>query len=99
MRMNYLLLKLTTLFISKIVQYYDVLKVIVSNRDPGFTSNFWKALQVAMGTQLTIALHFTLGHMDSHRALSKHWSIFLGHTCYIWWQLGRALAIGGVYVQ
>lgn len=60
MRMNYSLAKLATLYISEVVQYHDIPKVIVSNRDQRFTSNFWKALQVTMGTQLTYSTIHTL---------------------------------------
>lgn len=60
MRMNYSLAKLAILYISEIVQYHDILKVIVSNRDQRFASNFWKVLQVTMGTQLTYSTIHTL---------------------------------------
>lgn len=60
MRMNYSLAKLATLYISKIVQYHDIPKVIISDRDQRFASNFWKVLQVTMGTQLTYSTIHTL---------------------------------------
>ena len=49
---GYSLGKLAQLYVDWIVRLHGVPSEIISDRDPRFTSNFWKALQVAMGTQL-----------------------------------------------
>ncbi|CAN6458921.1 unnamed protein product [Victoria cruziana] len=43
---------LAELYISEIVRLYGIPRTIVSDRDPRFTSRFWKAFQNALGTQL-----------------------------------------------
>jgi len=43
------------LFISEIVNLHGVQVSIVSDRDPIFTSHFWKALQRALGTRLKMS--------------------------------------------
>ena len=43
------------LFISEIVKLHGVPVNIVSNKDPIFTSRFWKAFQRALGTQLKMS--------------------------------------------
>jgi len=43
------------LFISEIVKLHGVLVSIVSDRDPIFTSHFWKAFQQALGTRLKMS--------------------------------------------
>ena len=44
--------KLTRLYVKEIVRLHGVPKSIVSDRDPRFTSHFWKSLQAALGTKL-----------------------------------------------
>ncbi|KAM2564410.1 hypothetical protein TB2_012703 [Malus domestica] len=51
-RQTYSLEKLVKLFVDNIVHLHGVPVSIVSNRDPRFTSRFWKAFNAAMGTQL-----------------------------------------------
>jgi len=43
---------LAEMYVDQIVRLHGVPTYIVSNRDPRFTSNFWKALQEAVGTRL-----------------------------------------------
>ena len=43
------------LFIAEIVKLHGVPVNIVSDRDPIFTSRFWKAFQRALGTQLRMS--------------------------------------------
>ncbi|XP_062171009.1 uncharacterized protein LOC133876779 [Alnus glutinosa] len=47
-RVKYSLGKLTELYIWEIVRLHGVAESIVSDRDPRFTSRFWKSLQEAM---------------------------------------------------
>ena len=44
--------KLAKLFVEEIVRYHGVPVSIVSDRDPRFTSRFWKSFQEALGTKL-----------------------------------------------
>ncbi|KAG8480932.1 hypothetical protein CXB51_025599 [Gossypium anomalum] len=54
-RTDYSLDKLAELYVSQIVRLHEVPISIVSDRDPRFTSRFWKKLQEALGSKL----HFT----------------------------------------
>jgi hypothetical protein len=47
--------KFAELFIEQIVKLHGVPLSIVSDRDPKFTSRFWKAFQEAMGTRLKMS--------------------------------------------
>ncbi|KAM1521892.1 hypothetical protein ACFX10_012067 [Malus domestica] len=51
-RQTYSMEKLSKLFIDNIVRLHGVPVSIVSDRDPRFTSRFWKAFNTVMGTQL-----------------------------------------------
>jgi len=42
--------KLVELYIREVVRLHGVHASIVSDRDPRFTSRFWKSLQAALGT-------------------------------------------------
>ncbi|KAA3456128.1 DNA/RNA polymerases superfamily protein [Gossypium australe] len=57
-RSNFSLERLAELYISEIVRLHGVLLSIVSDRDPRFTSRFWKKLQEALGTKLHFSLAF-----------------------------------------
>ncbi|XP_013630991.1 PREDICTED: uncharacterized protein LOC106336642, partial [Brassica oleracea var. oleracea] len=46
---------LEEMYVDQIVRLHGVPTDIVSDRDPRFTSNFWKALQEAVGTKLFIS--------------------------------------------
>ena len=47
---------LASIYLHKIVYLYGVLSSIVSDHDPIFTSEFWKSLQEALGTQFRAPL-------------------------------------------
>jgi transposase InsO family protein len=51
-KVKYSLEKLTELYIQELVKLHGVPRTIVSDRDPRFTSRFWKSIQEAMGTKL-----------------------------------------------
>ncbi len=57
-RTDYSLEKLAKLYISEIVRLYGIPIFIISERDPRFTSRFWKKLQEALGTQLHFSTAF-----------------------------------------
>ncbi|KAG8492988.1 hypothetical protein CXB51_010206 [Gossypium anomalum] len=57
-RTDYLLYKLAVLYVSQIVRLHGVPISIVSDRDPRFTSQFWKKLQEELGTKLHFSTAF-----------------------------------------
>ena len=59
-RMNYSMDRLAELYVEDIVRLHGVPLSIVSDRDPRFTSRFWKELQLALGTKLKFSTTFHL---------------------------------------
>lgn len=57
-RVDYSLEKLAELYLNEIVQLHGVPISIISDRDPRFTSRFWKKLQEALGTKLNFSTSF-----------------------------------------
>src|SRR5215468_4063503 len=57
-RMDFSLDKLAELYVKEIIRLHGVPISIISDRDPRFTSRFWKSLQEAMGTQLHFSTAF-----------------------------------------
>ena len=57
-RMTLTLERFCRLYIREIVRLHGVPVSIVSDRDPRFTTHFWKSFQKAMGTRLTISTAF-----------------------------------------
>ncbi|KAA3481005.1 Gag protease polyprotein [Gossypium australe] len=57
-RVDYSLDKLAELYIAEVVRLHGVPISIISNRDPRFTSRFWKKLQEALGTRLNFSTAF-----------------------------------------
>ena len=56
--MTFTLERFCRLYIRKIVWLHGVLVSIVSDRDPRFTTHFWRSFQKAMGTRLTMSITF-----------------------------------------
>ena len=63
MRMTFTLKEFYRLYVQEIIRLHGVPVFIVLDRDPRFTTHFWKSLQRAMGTRLmmSITIH---PHMD-----------------------------------
>ena len=59
-RTDYSLDKLAELYIANIMRLHGVPMSIISDRDPRFTSRFWKKLQEALGTKLNFSTAFHL---------------------------------------
>ena len=59
-RMDYSMDRLAELYVKEIVRLHGVSLSIVSDRDPRFTSRFWKELQSALGTRLQFSTTFHL---------------------------------------
>ena len=57
-RMDYSMDQLAELYVEEIVRLHGVLLSIVSDRDPRFTSRFWKELQSTLGTKLKFSTTF-----------------------------------------
>ncbi|KAA3487578.1 DNA/RNA polymerases superfamily protein [Gossypium australe] len=57
-RLDYLLERLTKLYIAEIVRLHVVPNSIILDRDLRFTSRFWKKLQEAMDTKLNFSIAF-----------------------------------------
>jgi hypothetical protein len=70
-RMNYSLDQLAQLYIEEIVRLHGIPVSIVSDRDPRFTSHFWKSLHKALGTNLNFSTAFHPQLMDNQKELSK----------------------------
>ncbi|KAG8489287.1 hypothetical protein CXB51_017338 [Gossypium anomalum] len=56
--MNFSLDKLAELYISQVVRLHGIATSIVSDRDPRFTSRFWRKLHEALGTKLHFSTAF-----------------------------------------
>ena len=56
--MTFTLEEFCRLYIREIVRLHGVPVSIVSDRDPRFTTHFWKSFQKAIGTQLTMSTAF-----------------------------------------
>jgi len=57
-RVKYSLQKLAKLYVAEIVRLHGVPVSIISDRDPRFTSRFWKALHQTLGTKLDFSTAF-----------------------------------------
>ena len=57
-RMTFTLEEFDRLYIREIVRLHGVLVSIVSDRDPKFTTHFWKSFQRAMRTRLMMSTAF-----------------------------------------
>ena len=57
-RTDFSLNKLAKLYIAEIVRLHGVPESIISDRDPRFTSRFWKSLNEALGTKLKFSTAF-----------------------------------------
>ena len=58
MKNTYKMEQYAKLYVAEIVRLHGVSLSIVFNRAPKFTSNFWKSLHSAMGTQLRFSTAF-----------------------------------------
>ena len=57
-RLDYSMYRLADLYVNEIVRLHGVPVSIVSDRDPRFTSRFWKELQSAFGMKLNFSTAF-----------------------------------------
>ena len=66
-RIDYSMDRLVELYVDEIVRLHGVLLSIVSDRDPRFTSRFWKELQLAWELGLISIQHSTRRQMDNQK--------------------------------
>ena len=59
-RKDFELERLAELYVRQIIRLHGVPVTITSDRDPRFTANFWKNLQLAMGTKLQFSTAYHL---------------------------------------
>ena len=57
-KIDYSMDQLAELYVDEIVRFHGVSLSIVSDRDPQFTSRFWKELQLALETWLNFSTAF-----------------------------------------
>ena len=76
-RMTFTMEEFCRLYIREIVRLHGVTVSIVLDRDPRFTTQFWKSFQKAMGTQLFNEYRFSSSDGWSIRA---DYSDFRGHA-------------------
>ena len=57
-RIDYSMDRIAELYVKEIVRLHGVPLSIMSDRDPRFTSRFWKELQSALGTKLNFSTTF-----------------------------------------
>ena len=57
-RIDYSMDRLAELYVDEILRLHGVPLSIVSDRDPRFTSRYWKELQSALGTKLNFSTAF-----------------------------------------
>ena len=54
-RMTFTLEEFYRSYVQEIVRLHEVLVSIISNRDPKFTTHFWRSFQLVIGTQLMMS--------------------------------------------
>ena len=67
---TYKAVNIADIFMKEIFSVHSVPKVIVSDRDPKFTSNFWKSLFKGLGTQLNLSTAYH-PEMDGNTKISN----------------------------
>ncbi|KAJ8763535.1 hypothetical protein K2173_002418 [Erythroxylum novogranatense] len=98
-RSDYSLDRLADLYVNKIVRLHGVPLSIISDRDPRFTSRFWKSLQEALGTQLKFSTAFhpqTDGHYQTSIGMAPYEALY-GRKCrtpVCWTELSENKMIG-----
>jgi len=60
---------LAHLFFSQVFRHYGLPRAIISDRDPRFTSNFWRALMAHLGTSLRFSTAF---HPETDGQAERH---------------------------
>ena len=57
-QLDYSIDRLVEMYVSEIIRLHGIPLSIVSDRDPRFTSRFWKELQSTLGTRLNFSTAF-----------------------------------------
>ena len=64
LKTTYKAANIADIFLKQFFRLHGVPKVIISDRDPKFTGNFWKYLFKGLNTTLNLVLHSILKMMD-----------------------------------
>jgi len=59
-RSSYNAATVAKIFMEQVVKLHGIPKKIISDRDPVFTSSFWRSMQRELGTQLNFSLAYHL---------------------------------------
>ncbi|GJV69519.1 putative reverse transcriptase domain-containing protein [Tanacetum coccineum] len=59
--------KLARLYLKEVVTRHGIPVSIICDRDPRFTSNFWRSFQKAMGTRVDMCFRHTIQRLDGQR--------------------------------
>ncbi|XP_017644623.1 uncharacterized protein LOC108485315 [Gossypium arboreum] len=92
--------KLAKLYIFKIVKLHGVPILIISNRDPRFTSQFWTKLHEALGSRLDFSTTFHSNIDGQYKKSSIHmapYKTLYGRKCctaLCWTELGERRVLG-----
>ena len=60
MKTTYKVVNIADIFLKQIFQLHGIPKVIISDRDPRFTSNFWRSLFKGLNTTINFSTSFHL---------------------------------------
>jgi hypothetical protein len=67
LKLNHRVTNIVDVYMKEISRLHSIPKAIVSDKDPKFTSNFWKGLFNGFGTNLNLAQFIIENQMDKHR--------------------------------
>nr|GEU84269.1 putative reverse transcriptase domain-containing protein [Tanacetum cinerariifolium] len=74
--------KLTKLYLKEVVTRHGIPISIISDRDPRFASNFWKAFQKALGTRLDMSIPYHPETDGYHTGIkAAPFEALYGHKC------------------
>ncbi|GKE83247.1 putative reverse transcriptase domain-containing protein, partial [Tanacetum coccineum] len=70
--------KLARMYIKEVVTRHGIPVLIIYDRDPRFSSNFWKSIQKSLGTSLDMSTAYYQRRTDKARGIFK-----LSRICYV----------------
>ena len=73
---TYKVANIADIFLKQIFRLHGVPKVIISDRDPKFTENFWKSLFKGLNTTLNFSTSFHPQTDGQIERVTKYWKIY-----------------------